>query len=465
MIKFYRYSFLFLIFIFFITLTGCDSFNSNLNLPDTQNPVNTEVVMDKKNVEAEVLNLINTYSSLQSTSSYKDIIKMTSTISQKDSQVIIKPTRVLNNTYIFRRKASSEPWQNIAFQPGAISTLSDSPNQSGDYQYLILSFTDSNIYYSTNLSISYQIGTLSAPKISFDISGCYLGFSSEDTSVASFTGLAAKKPALSGIFVSFSDNNNLIYPQKYLSRLTEIKSAGSIPFITWEPWDAYKSTTNLMPYILTGTYDDLIDNWAQVLASLNYPVIIRFAHEMNGNWYPWSDDPVIYKNAFKYVVNRFKAKGAINVSWCFAPNWDNAGTGRNYYDYFPGTSYVDCLGISGYNSGNTQSWSVWRDFSGIYKNAATDLYNRYHLPIILDLASVESGGDKSAWITDMANKLKTSEFTMVKGIVWFEYQKYESGILTDWRINSSEASLTSFREAVGLNYFLSEPVVNEIKIF
>ncbi|MFA5879586.1 MAG: glycosyl hydrolase [Candidatus Margulisiibacteriota bacterium] len=455
------------IFILIITLTGCDSINNSLNLPNSQFSDNNEVIMDKQNIEPEILSLINTYSSYQSelkfTANYNSIIKINPAINLIGSKVTITLPKNLSNLYLFRKKNNNDPWQNISLTPGPVNILEDTPIDSGNFQYLILAFSSTSIYYCSSLTVSYQISSLIAKKIDFNVTGCYLGFSSEATSVASFSDLASKKPALSGIFISFSESNSLIYPQKYLTRINEIKNAGAIPFITWEPWDYTKPNTNLMPYILAGSYDDLIDNWAQVIASLDYPVVIRFAHEMNGNWYPWSNDANLYKNAFKYVVNKFKAKGAHNVSWCFAPNWDNAGTGRNYYDYFPGASYVDCLGISGYNSGTTQSWSIWRDFATIYQGFANELYNRYKLPIIIDVASVESGGNKALWITDMADKLKTNNFNMIKGMVWFQYDKYESGISTDWRINSSDTSLASFKNLTS-SYFLSEPVIENITI-
>ena len=32
------------------------------------------------------------------------------------------------------------------------------------------------------------------------------------------------------------------------------------------------------------------------------PVIVRFAHEMNGSWYPWGQQPTEYVAAFRRVA-------------------------------------------------------------------------------------------------------------------------------------------------------------------
>ena len=41
--------------------------------------------------------------------------------------------------------------------------------------------------------------------------------------------------------------------------------------------------------IIGGAHDDYIRAWAEGVRDLGYPLAIRFAHEMNGDWYPWSE--------------------------------------------------------------------------------------------------------------------------------------------------------------------------------
>ena len=42
--------------------------------------------------------------------------------------------------------------------------------------------------------------------------------------------------------------------------------------------------------------------FARSLATFRGRVDLRYAHEMNGTWYPWSHDPVAYRRAWRHVV-------------------------------------------------------------------------------------------------------------------------------------------------------------------
>jgi mannan endo-1,4-beta-mannosidase len=41
--------------------------------------------------------------------------------------------------------------------------------------------------------------------------------------------------------------------------------------------------------IIAGDFDDYIDTWAAAARTLGLPIGLRFDHEMNGFWYPWSE--------------------------------------------------------------------------------------------------------------------------------------------------------------------------------
>ena len=64
--------------------------------------------------------------------------------------------------------------------------------------------------------------------------------------------------------------------------------------------------------------------------ALGMPVAIRFDHEMNGNWYPWSaglpanqgaaGQPNLYVQAWRHIWNLFNSVGAnSDVIWLWAP--------------------------------------------------------------------------------------------------------------------------------------------------
>jgi beta-mannanase len=52
--------------------------------------------------------------------------------------------------------------------------------------------------------------------------------------------------------------------------------------------------------------------------------MLRFAHEMNGNWYPWSEGvngnaAGQYVPAYRRVVTLFRSVGVTNVTWVWSP--------------------------------------------------------------------------------------------------------------------------------------------------
>ena len=63
---------------------------------------------------------------------------------------------------------------------------------------------------------------------------------------------------------------------------------------------------------------------------------------------------------------------------------------------------------------------------------------------------MEEGSDKAAWIGDAFSAIR-NKYLQIRAIIWFHIAKE-----TDWRINSSEASLNAYCEAVVDDYWLSE---------
>jgi hypothetical protein len=67
--------------------------------------------------------------------------------------------------------------------------------------------------------------------------------------------------------------------------------------------------------------------------------------------------------------------------------------------------------------------------------------------MIAETASAEAGGNKAEWIRSLQNAL-VRDFPAVKALLWFEVSKE-----TDWRAESSDASLTALRSLVQSRYF------------
>ncbi len=261
---------------------------------------------------------------------------------------------------------------------------------------------------------------------------------------------------------------------------------GRITFITWEykpgmggPMKGYEG--RVLEAITDGVHDEYLQRWAEGVRDFGKPIFIRWSHEMNGDWYPWSgtkngggikdgfgdpsmaDGPERYVAAFRHIHDLFDEAGADNVLWVWCPNAPFESMQSSYgstwnaaANYYPGDEYVDWLCFDGYNWGTSafgqQFNSVWTEFDRIFAESYRQL-NQINpdKPIIIgEFASTEDGGDKAAWITNALSHIE-NDYPQIRAIIWFHINKE-----TDWRINSSPESLAAFSQAVASDTWLDE---------
>lgn len=234
--------------------------------------------------------------------------------------------------------------------------------------------------------------------------------------------------------------------------LRAIKEFGATPVLTWEPmYLDEKGCEHAIPLkdILSGSYDQYLDDFADNTRQLGFRLIIRLAHEMNLERYHWGtakdaygpDSPAIYKELYRYVVHRFKARRAGNALWAFCPNaeslphpqWHGAAWNRAA-NYYPGDDVVDILGMDGYNWGLTQTkarhgWnSRWLGFHQIFGPLREELTSQApDKPIVVfETACAIKGGDRKQWLR---GALRAADEWRLTALCWFQADKE-----VDWRL-------------------------------
>ena len=144
-----------------------------------------------------------------------------------------------------------------------------------------------------------------------------------------------------------------------LSTARKITNRGSVPLIAWEPWNSWKPANSQPEYdprlITAGRYNALIDQWLMGAKKFNKPVLVHFAPEMNGDWHVWSPNPrtnslraADYVAMWRCVVNRAHKSKVTNIKWVWNPIV-KSGESTPMRTMFPGTSYVDWVGVDGFN--------------------------------------------------------------------------------------------------------------------
>jgi Glycosyl hydrolase family 26 len=229
-------------------------------------------------------------------------------------------------------------------------------------------------------------------------------------------------------------------------QLAAVASRGSVPEITWEPWDSTRPVRTQPRFalrrIIAGRFDPYLHRFAAELAAYGQPVRLRFAQEMNGSWYPWSEaangnHANEFVRAWRHIHDVFDEAGASNVQWVWSP----AAIAITREQY-PGDAYVDWVSLSLFNGGSQLRYDRWRPFSQLVKPSVARLRSiAPGKPIELsEVGCAARGGDKAAWITGMFAALARDPG--IESLIWYDLVKG-----SDWRVESSRRSIEAFATA------------------
>ena len=229
-------------------------------------------------------------------------------------------------------------------------------------------------------------------------------------------------------------------------------AAGDTPELTWEPWDP-RAGKHQAAYtagqIAGGRYDTYVRTWAKQAASYDKPFRLRFAHEMNGDWYPWAvgspgGSPQDYVAAYRRVRGIFDDAGAKRVEWVWCPNVIINGNAEAISRCYPGDNFVDIVGVDGYNFGDRpgHQWTQPAELFGTTLALVAQIAPGK--PVwINEVGCGDQGGDKSRWISDFISWLAGTD---VRGLIWFEVDGNPDA--PDWRLTSSAATIAAAKAAL-----------------
>ncbi len=260
-------------------------------------------------------------------------------------------------------------------------------------------------------------------------------------------------------------NQESLFDIEFMKRLDK---SGVIPVVTWEPMDTINLDSELNKkgapehLISNGNYDNYIRAWAKYAKSYKKPFFLRFAHEMNSNWYPWADSSKDgfenYKAMWIHVHNIFAEEGATNVIWVWTPNNTNEfGITAGILDAYPGDDYVDWVGYSAFNWGDS-NWkkSLWRSFDFMSYDIYSELGKLDKPIMVAETSSVSGGGDKTGWFNDTLVTF-IPKMSKIKAVVIFNQNVDEA----DFSLDSGIAPYFAIQEDIVDNgYYLKAPLLN-----
>lgn len=316
--------------------------------------------------------------------------------------------------------------------------------------------------------------------------GAYMDFGDTEDNVTMekidrFEHLVGKAPA---IIASSSYWGEQTFPT---NNVALIAAHGAVPLIFWSPWDKpydqeHGTDRFSLTEILAGKNDVYIDAWADEAKHFGHLLFVSLCNEMNGNWFPWSgyfygqgtpvpgkpgkfQGPETFKAAWRYIVDRVRARGVKNIRWVIQfNNYSYPTDGWNEMaQYYPGPEYVDWLGLSVYGKqfGGDNPWADADDlldypYQEVCKLDATK-------PVMITefgIGEYPRDGDKARWLREIFAGMKIRCPRVRAAIYWHERWQNADGSYSNLRVNSSVPALATFRQAVTDPHWLGNPKIS-----
>lgn len=193
--------------------------------------------------------------------------------------------------------------------------------------------------------------------------------------------------------------------------------------------------------IASGQQDGYLKSYAAAVKSFGYPVVISFAHEMNGTWYPWGwthASPRIWVRAWRHVVTIFRKAGASNVTWLWTVNDATYGEGP-IHDWWPGAAYVTWIGIDAYFDVPADS------FSTEFAPTIESIRSFSSKPILIGETAVGQLAGRTAKVRELFTGVDRYHLL---GLVWFDVAQHQGVYHQSWRIEGHSAEIAAFRQAL-----------------
>jgi glycosyl hydrolase family 26 len=232
----------------------------------------------------------------------------------------------------------------------------------------------------------------------------------------SFARITRLHPTLLEIYMRFGKD----FPEASAARIEHYKST---PFIQLNPRRAP------LRRIDRGEYNSYIRKLALQVKAFKHHVILSFGHEMNGHWSGWSRPhatPHQFIQAWRIIVRIFRHNHVNNVTW----SWDPSHTGTSAREWWPGSRFVDRVGIDGYfRHGQT--------FRQIFQKQLRIIRRLTHKPVFIAETSVAKGHGQARQVRALFNGVRRYHLA---GFVWFNVNRLEH-----WRLQHRPGAIEAFR--------------------
>ncbi|HEX8515153.1 MAG TPA: glycosyltransferase [Bacteroidia bacterium] len=212
------------------------------------------------------------------------------------------------------------------------------------------------------------------------------------------------------------------------AELNMFKSMNVIPMINLDMPSTDDSTWR---NISSGKYDAYLEKYAAALREYSNPVYMNFS--------PGFDDKQNLHNssyefvkAWQYAYTFFNDLGISNITWIWSPKSSSS------IAFYPGSQFVDWIGISCLNYAGAKTDSDSYSFSEMY-TPYRELLGPLQKPFIITEMGAAKGELQSVWYKDAFNSIRT-KYKEVRAVVFYDQKKTTSkrgsNYVTDFGMNN-----------------------------
>lgn len=216
----------------------------------------------------------------------------------------------------------------------------------------------------------------------------------------------------------------------------EVVTRGALPLVQWNPRHASLAS------IISGRFDRYLVAYARSVQKFRDPLVLSFAHEMNGKWFAWGythTRPATFVAAWRHVHDVFARAGARNVIWLWDINRDIHRSQPTVVsppaEWWPGHRYVTWVGIDAYFNRPADT------FESVFGTTLAAVRQFTQDPVLIAETAVGPNLEQATQIRSLFIGVRSTRGVL--GFVWFDQDRRQR-----WHLENRTAAVTAFRQQV-----------------
>ncbi len=193
--------------------------------------------------------------------------------------------------------------------------------------------------------------------------------------------------------------------------------------------------------IIAGRGDSYLKRVGRALASTHSQVMLSFAPEMDGRWYPWGfghRSARVFRRAWRHVYREISSVPGTKITWIWQIS-HKFPRAEALHPLWPGGKYVSMIGVDGYYE---SSHNTFRTLFG----STFDILRRFtKKPIIITETSVGQLAGKAKKIPGLFNGMIKYD---IRGINWFDINQNNGVHHQRWRLEGHPAAIAAFKQGL-----------------